>query len=165
MERPAVTGQPLDHVSGDIVCPLVHSTSGYRYLLTIMFALVVTLALFSAPVLATPDFSTPFFLAVIASDQGAGAVLLQDGPENVHHPVFYFSKKFNHKQQRYSIKKETLALVLAVQHFEVYLGASEQIVVFSDCHRFKLRPLTPPATGGYKTSPHPTPHRRRGQFV
>ena len=29
------------------------------------------------------------------------------------------------------------------------------------CHRFKLRPLTPPDTGGYKTPPH----RRPGQFV
>ena len=89
--------------------------------------------LISAPVLAAPDFSTPFFLAVDASDQGAGAVLLQNGAENVHHPVCYFSKKFNHQQRRYStIEKETLALVLAVQHFEVYLEASDQIVVFSD---------------------------------
>lgn len=88
--------------------------------------------LISAPVLAAPDFSKPFFLAVDASDLGAGAVL-QEGADFVQHPVYYFSKKFNHQQQRYStIEKETLAVVLAVQHFEVYLGASEKIIVYSD---------------------------------
>ena len=89
--------------------------------------LVVTLALLSsAPVLAAPGFSKPFFLAV-------DAVLLQNGAENVHHPVCYFSKKFNQQQRRYStIEKETLALVLAVQQFEVYLGAADRILVFSD---------------------------------
>ena len=89
--------------------------------------------LVSAPVLAAPDFSKLFFLAVDASDQGAGAVLLQSGAEEVQHPVCYFSRKFNDQQRRYStIEKETLALVLAVQHFEVYLGALEKVVVYSD---------------------------------
>ena len=48
-------GQSFDPVVSDLVGPLVRSTSGYRYLLTIMCAatLVATLALlFSAPVLA-----------------------------------------------------------------------------------------------------------------
>ena len=35
--------------------------------------------LISAPVLAALEFSKPFFLAVDASDQGAGTVLMQDG--------------------------------------------------------------------------------------
>lgn len=46
----------------------------------------------------------------------------------------YFSKKFKRHQLHYStIKKEALALLLALQHFEVNLGSnSTPITVFSD---------------------------------
>ena len=65
--------------------------------------------LISAHVLAAPEFTKSFSLVVDASDQGAGAVLMQDGAENVHHPVCYFSKKFNHHQRQCStIEKEML---------------------------------------------------------
>lgn len=78
--------------------------------------------------------SSPFKLAVDASNVAAGAVLLQEGDEGVEHPVCYFSKKFNKSQRNYStIKKECLALVLALQHFEVYVSSSSlPIVVYSD---------------------------------
>ena len=70
------------------------------------------------------------------SDRGAGAVLLQSGADEIQHPVCYFSKKFNNQQRRYSaIEKETLALALAVQHFEVYLRAFEKVVVCSNHNR------------------------------
>ena len=84
--------------------------------------------------LQAPDFSRPFNLAVDASDVGAGAVLLQRGPDNVEHPVCYFSRKFNSHQRAYStIEKEALSLVLAIQQFEVYLGSSSHpITVYSD---------------------------------
>jgi len=64
----------------------------------------------------------------------AGAVLLQEDDEGVEHPVCYFSKKFNKSQRNYStIEKECLALVLALQHFEVYVTSSSlPIVVYSD---------------------------------
>ena len=88
----------------------------------------------SAPVLAAPDFRSPFKLAVDASDVAAGAALLQEDDEGVEHPVCYFSKKFNKSQKNYStIEKECLALVLALQHFEVYVSSSGlPIVVYSD---------------------------------
>ena len=88
----------------------------------------------SAPVLAAPDFKSSFNLAVDASDVAAGAVLLQEDDEGVEHPVCYFSKKFNKNQKNYStIEKECLALVLALQHFEVYISSSSlPIVVYSD---------------------------------
>ena len=88
MKFPAVTVQSV--AVSDIICSCVRSTSGYWYLLAMWAAtLVVTLALLSsAPLLAAPGFPKPFFLAV-------DAVLLQNGAENVHHPVCYFSKKFN----------------------------------------------------------------------
>ena len=46
----------------------------------------------------------------------------------------YFSKKFTKSQRNYStIEKECLALVLALQHFEVYVSSSSLPVnVYSD---------------------------------
>ena len=87
-----------------------------------------------APVLSAPDCSRPFKLEVDASGVGAGAVLLQDDDAGVSHPVSYFSRKFNKHQLAYStIEKETLSLLLALQHFEVYLGSSSlPVMVFTD---------------------------------
>lgn len=87
-----------------------------------------------APVLAAPVFDRPFKLAVDASDAGAGAVLLQDGNDGVEHPVSYFSKKFNPHQRVYStIEKEALALILALKHFEVYVGSAvAPVIVYTD---------------------------------
>lgn len=69
-----------------------------------------------------------------ASESGAGAVLLQEGANGIEHPVSYFSKKFNRHQHSYStIEKEALALVLALRHFEVNVGSSNQpITVYTD---------------------------------
>lgn len=41
-----------------------------------------------ASVLATPVYDRAFKLAIDASDAGAGAVVLHDGPDAVEHPVF-----------------------------------------------------------------------------
>ena len=88
----------------------------------------------SEPILLAPNFEKAFKLAVDASDVGAGSVLLQEDDNGVDHPVSYFSKKFNKYQRNYStIEKECLSLILALQHFEVYLSSSSTpIVVFSD---------------------------------
>lgn len=88
----------------------------------------------SSPVLVAPDFSKPFKLEVDASEVGAGAVLLQDDGQGVSHPVCFFGKKFDAHQRRYStIEKETLAMLLALQHFDVYVGSTSQPVeVFTD---------------------------------
>ncbi|XP_062420777.1 uncharacterized protein LOC134132778 isoform X2 [Pungitius pungitius] len=87
-----------------------------------------------APVLTAPDFAKPFKLEVDASGVGAGAVLLQEDAEGIDHPICYFSSKFTKPQLNYStIEKETLALLLALQHFEVYVGSSSlPIVVYTD---------------------------------
>ena len=73
-------------------------------------------------------------MAVDASDVGAGSVLLQEDDNGVDHPVCYYSKKFNTHQRNYStIEKECLSLILALQHFEVYLTSSvAPIVIFTD---------------------------------
>ena len=88
----------------------------------------------NSPVLIAPNFSKQFKIAVDASDVGIGAVLMQEGTDKVDHPVCYFSRKFNKHQQNYStIEKECLALLLALQHFDVYLGTTlYPISVFTD---------------------------------
>ncbi len=89
--------------------------------------------LIAAPVLAAPDHSRTFSLAVDASDAGVGAVPQQMGADDVEHPVCYFSKKFSSAQRNYStIEKEALALVFAIQHFEVYLACSHPLIVYCD---------------------------------
>ena len=86
------------------------------------------------PVLAAPDFSKPFKMAIDASDVGVGAVLLQDDEEGTERPVSYYSKKLNKYQKKYStIEKEALSLILALQQFEVYLTNSNgDITVYTD---------------------------------
>lgn len=87
----------------------------------------------SSPVLAAPRFDRPFQLQVDASQVGAGAVLLQEGDDGVVRPVSFFSRKFNSYQSNYSvIEKEALALIWAIQHFEVYVGGAAPLVVFTD---------------------------------
>ncbi|KAL3052737.1 hypothetical protein OYC64_005293 [Pagothenia borchgrevinki] len=75
----------------------------------------------------------PFQLHVDASDVGTGAVLFQADGSGVDRPVSFYSKKFNSFQLNYSvIEKETLALIWALQHFDLYVGSSVPLVVYTD---------------------------------
>ena len=60
--------------------------------------------------------------------------MLQTGDDGVEHPVSFFSRKFNSYQLNYStVEKEALALIWALQHFEVYVGGGvETLVVYTD---------------------------------
>lgn len=87
----------------------------------------------SSPVLAAPCFDRAFMLQVDASQVGAGAVLLQEDDQGLVRPVSFFSKKFNKYQGNYSvIEKEALSLIWALQHFNVYVGTGERILVYTD---------------------------------
>ncbi|XP_076876436.1 uncharacterized protein LOC143525877 [Brachyhypopomus gauderio] len=88
----------------------------------------------SSPVLMAPQYNKPFKLDVDASDSGCGAVLLQEDDAHLDHPVAYFSAKFNRHQVHYStIEKEALALLLALQHFEIYVTSSPiPVAVYTD---------------------------------
>ena len=56
------------------------------------------------------------------SDVGTGAVLVQKVLDGLDHPVSYFSKKFLKYQKNYLVlEKESLGLVLALDHFDVFL--------------------------------------------
>ena len=72
-------------------------------------------------------------LHVDASDAGIGAVLLQLTDDGVAHPVSYFSKKLKPYQKHDStIEKEALALLSAIEKFEVYLDGSNTCTVYCD---------------------------------
>ena len=59
---------------------------------------------------------------------------MQAGDHGVEKPVAFFSRKFNKYQLNYSvIEKEALALIWALQHFDVYLGSGlTLLVVYTD---------------------------------
>ena len=94
----------------------------------------VKLLLQKSPVLKSPDYKKPFKLIIDSSDVGTGSVLVQEASDGLDHPVSYFSKKFLKYQKNYSVvEKETLGLVLALEHFDVYLGSTPfKIKVYTD---------------------------------
>ena len=65
---------------------------------------------------------------------GAGVALMQVDEKGIEHPVSYFSRKFNQHQVNYStIEKEALALLLALQHFDVYLNTTlYPLIIYTD---------------------------------
>ncbi len=87
----------------------------------------------SSTVLSAPCFERPFSLQVDSSQVGAGAVLQQDNEKGMVHPVSFFSRKFNSYQLNYSVvEKEALALIWALQYFDVYVGLGQPVVVYTD---------------------------------
>ena len=94
----------------------------------------VKLLLQKSPVLKSPDYEKPFKLIIDSSHVGTGSVLVQEASGGLDHPVSYFSKKFLKYQKNYSVvEKETLGLVLALEHFDVYLGSTPfKIKVYTD---------------------------------
>lgn len=74
-------------------------------------------AMTSTPVLTLPRFDIPFEVETDASDEGLGAVLMQQGK-----PVAYLSKALGEKNKHLSIyEKEFLALIMAVDRWRQYL--------------------------------------------
>lgn len=79
----------------------------------------------SSPILAYPNFDRPFILDTDASDTGLGAVLsqVQNGKERV---IAYAAKALSKSQRNYSTtRKELLALIWGMEHFEPYLLGRE----------------------------------------
>lgn len=120
-----------------VVSPLTHLTSPkvlFQWTPECQNAFEKAKALLAnAPVLKAPDFSHPFALYTDASDVGVGAVLVQNDDSGIEHPVAFFSRKLSPCQVRYStIEKETLALILALEHFEIYVSTSDPLLVYTD---------------------------------
>ena len=85
-------------------------------------------ALSTTPILQLPDWDKTFVLRTDASDEGIGAVLLQEH-DSILKPVSYSSKKLLPRERRYStIERECLGIVWAVDKFQVYLYGKEFIL-------------------------------------
>jgi cell fate (sporulation/competence/biofilm development) regulator YlbF (YheA/YmcA/DUF963 family) len=78
-------------------------------------------ALSTAPVLATPNFSLPFYVHCDASKKGIGGVLtqIQNGEE---HPIAFVSRQFHGAERNYSTtEQECLAVVFSLEKFRPYV--------------------------------------------
>ena len=76
--------------------------------------------------------SKPFFLWTDASEAGFGAILEQEGEDKLRNPIAYASRQTNDAEKRYApTQLEVAALVLGVEHFEMYL-LGNKVTVFTD---------------------------------
>lgn len=99
----------------------------------------------SAPVLASPDFSKPFFIQTDSSDTGMGAVIFQE-EEGYEHPIAYASKTLNKCQRKYSVsEKEMLALIFGIEHFRSYIEGTSFTVITDHAALVWLHSLSNPA--------------------
>ena len=74
-------------------------------------------ALCSQPILRLPDKDRPFILRTDASEEGVGAVLLQDF-DGAPYPVAYHSRRLSQAERNYSVvERELLAVVEGVHKF------------------------------------------------
>ena len=74
----------------------------------------------SSPVLSSPDFEKTFIVQMDASNYGIRAVLSQTDADGLEHPIAYFSRKLLDREQYSTIKKECLAIKLAIKAFQKY---------------------------------------------
>ncbi len=82
----------------------------------------------SFSVFRAPDFSKP----VDFTQVGDEAVLMQSD-DQVNHPVCNFSKKFTAAERHSVTEQELFAIIIPLQHFEVYVPAyGPKVTVFSD---------------------------------
>ena len=80
------------------------------------------------PVLRLPSFNEPFILQTDASDDGIGAVLLQE-EDGIKFPIAFASKKLLPREKNYSvIEKECLAIVWSIEKFHRYLFGSKFVL-------------------------------------
>jgi len=88
------------------------------------------------PILRLADMDKPFVLRTDASDEGLGAVLLQEHNDGIF-PVAYASRKLTRAERNYAVvERECLAIVWAIAKFYRYLYGN-QFVLQTD-----HRPLT-----------------------
>lgn len=90
-------------------------------------------------ILVALDFPMPFPSTDDASNIVAGALLMQEEGHGMEYLVCCFSKMFTALQRNYSvIEKELLAMILALQHFTVYVPVfGPCVTIYSDHHPMK----------------------------
>ncbi|XP_069975057.1 uncharacterized protein [Penaeus vannamei] len=73
------------------------------------------------PILQLPNFQKPFILRTDASQDGVGAVLMQETDGEIY-PVAYHSRKLKSAERNYStVEKELLAVVDGIKKYYFYL--------------------------------------------
>lgn len=83
----------------------------------------------SAPLLASPDFSRPFFIQTDASDVGIGAVLFQED-DGFEHPIAYASRSLSKTERKFTVtEKECLAVLFGVEHYRPYVEGTRFTVL------------------------------------
>lgn len=88
--------------------------------------------LISAPVLSCPDYNLPFEVHTDASNYGVGAMLTQT-VDGVERPIAYMSKSLTGAEKNYSItERETLAVLIALEHWRCYLENGQSFTVYTD---------------------------------
>ena len=88
-------------------------------------------SLVTAPILAFPYFSLPFFIQTDASNNAIGSVLLQK-QSNLCKPVAFASRKLSETEKRYSTtEKKLLAIINAYDQFYSHVYG-RKIVFYSD---------------------------------
>ncbi|XP_070035135.1 uncharacterized protein [Nicotiana tomentosiformis] len=102
-----------DKIHIPIIDDLLHELAG-----TVVFSKIdLRSALTTSPVLALPDYSTPFVVETDASGTGIGAVLMQHG-----YPIAFISKVLSPRHLALSVyERELLALVFALTKWSHYL--------------------------------------------
>ena len=86
-----------------------------------------------APILALPDFDTPFWVVCDASDYAIGCALLQADADGREHVVSYQSRALKPAEKNYPVHdKELLAMKYALVKFRVYLLGSKPFVIYTD---------------------------------
>ena len=85
-------------------------------------------AITNPPILRLPNVKETFVLQTDASNDGLGAVLLQE-EEGFKYPVAYASRKLLQREKNYStIERECLAIVFGIQKFHNFLYGQEFIL-------------------------------------
>lgn len=88
--------------------------------------------LVNAPVLACPDFNSSFEVHTDASNFGVGAMLAQT-IGGIEHPIAYMSRSLTGPEQNFSVtERETLAVLVALEHWRCYLENGKPFTVYTD---------------------------------
>ena len=106
-------------------------------------------ALSSFPVLQLPDPTTPYEIMTDASQQAAGAVLMQRDSDGNLHPVAFFSAKHLEAESKYPVHEfELLAIFKSLKQWRhLLIGSPGKITIYTDhkplTHLLKQDKLSP----------------------